>query len=87
MLQLVGGELLQLRDGVGGEEVALHPPLHVGHHRLERLLADFREMPRLVDHPPDCPPIPSAQVLQAFFERIAFQSFQTPPASRDFFSV
>ena len=37
--------------------------------------------------PPDCPPIPSAQVLQAFFERIACQSFHKPPASRDFFNV
>ena len=69
MLQLVGGELLQLRDRVGGEEVALHPPLHVGHHRLKRLLADFRKMPRLVHHPPRLPPHPQraglAGVLRA----------------------
>src|SRR5262249_17753810 len=37
--------------------------------------------------PPLWPPIPSAQVLQAFFERIARHSFQMPPASRAFRQV
>src|SRR5262245_5141369 len=32
--------------------------------------------------PPACPPMPRAQVLQAFFVRIAFQSFHSPPTSR-----
>ena len=31
--------------------------------------------------------MPSAQVLQAFFERMAFQSFRMPPASRAFRQV
>ena len=31
--------------------------------------------------------MPRAQVLQAFFDRIAFQKAKRPPASRDFFSV
>jgi hypothetical protein len=31
--------------------------------------------------------MPSAQVLQAFFERIARQSLNTPPASRAFRQV
>jgi hypothetical protein len=31
--------------------------------------------------------MPSAQVLQAFFERIARQSLRMPPASRAFFQV
>ena len=37
--------------------------------------------------PPPCPPIPSAQVLQAFFERMALKSFHGPPASRAFCQV
>ena len=37
--------------------------------------------------PPRCPPMPSAHVLQAFFERIARQSLSTPPASRAFRQV
>jgi hypothetical protein len=37
--------------------------------------------------PPRWPPMPSAQVLHAFFERMAFQSFQMPPASRPLRSV
>ena len=37
--------------------------------------------------PPAWPPMPSAQVLHAFFERMAFQNFQSPPASRDFLNV
>ena len=40
--------------------------------------------------PPFCPPIPSAHVLQAFFERIAFQSFQNPtrlPMLNEYFSA
>src|SRR5258708_5787287 len=38
--------------------------------------------PSSLTMPPFCPPMPRAQVLQAFFERMAFQSFQSPPASR-----
>ena len=43
--------------------------------------------PSSLTMPPRCPPMPSAQVLQAFFERMAFQSFQKPPASRPLRSV
>ena len=37
--------------------------------------------------PPDCPPMPTAQVLQAFFDRIAFHSGHNPPASWAFLKV
>ncbi len=37
--------------------------------------------------PPRWPPMPSAQVLQAFFERMALHSLKMPPASRAFRQV
>ena len=40
--------------------------------------------PSSLTMPPRCPPMPSAQVLQAFFERMACHSFKMPPASRAF---
>ena len=55
VLHLVGSEGLQLRDRVGLEECRLHRPLHVGDHRLERLLADLGEVAGLVDHPAGLP--------------------------------
>ena len=45
-------EGLQLRDRIRLEEVRFHRPLHVGDHRLQRLLADFREDAPFVGHPP-----------------------------------
>ena len=43
--------------------------------------------PSSLTMPPRWPPMPSAQVLQAFFERIARQSLSMPPASRAFCQV
>ena len=40
------------------------------------LLADLGKWPSSLTMPPRCPPMPSAQVLQAFLERMAFQSFE-----------
>jgi len=37
--------------------------------------------------PPAWPPMPRAQVLHAFLERMAFQNFHRPPASRAFLNV
>src|SRR5262245_1039629 len=37
--------------------------------------------------PPFCPPMPSAQVLQAFLLRIAFHSFHKPPTCWALLSV
>src|SRR5689334_14524697 len=36
------------------------------------------QCPASLRMPPACPPMPSAQVLQAFFERIAFHSCHQP---------
>jgi hypothetical protein len=36
--------------------------------------------PASLTMPPDWPPMPTAQVLQAFFDRIAFQRAHRPPA-------
>ncbi len=80
-------ELLQLRKGVRREKIGQNRPLHVGNHRLQRFFADLGKVPRLVHHSARWPPIPSAQVLQTFFERIAFHSRQKPPASRALESV
>src|SRR5436190_5694428 len=44
-------------------------------------------LPSSLTMPPFCPPMPSAQVLQAFLLRIAFQSLTTPPTSRALLSV
>ena len=43
--------------------------------------------PASLTMPPDWPPMPTAQVLHAFFERIAFQRAHSPPASRAFLKV
>ena len=43
--------------------------------------------PSSLTMPPRWPPMPSAQVLQAFFERMAFHSLRMPPASRAFRQV
>jgi hypothetical protein len=51
VLQLTRREGPQLRDRIRFEEGRLHGPLHVGHHRLERLLADLGKVARLVHHP------------------------------------
>ena len=45
-------EGLQLRDRVRLEEVGFHRALHVRDHRLQRLLADFREDAPFVGHSP-----------------------------------
>jgi hypothetical protein len=82
VFHLARRELLQLRKGVCLPEFWHDRALHVGDHRLERFFADLGKCPASLTMPPACPPIPSAQVLQAFFERMAFQSFQMPPASR-----
>ena len=50
MLHLMGREGAQLRHRIGGEELRLHSPLHVGHHRLERFFAHLGEVARLVHH-------------------------------------
>src|SRR5438128_1760659 len=42
------------------------------------------KLPASLTMPPFWPPMPSAQVLQAFLLRIACQSFHTPPIWRDF---
>ena len=51
VLHLIGREHPQLGQRVGLEKCRLHGALHVGDHRLERLLADLGEVARLVDHP------------------------------------
>src|ERR1700704_3198571 len=43
--------------------------------------------PSSLTMPPRWPPMPSAQVLQAFLERMARHSLRMPPASRAFFQV
>jgi hypothetical protein len=50
--QIVRRELLQLGNGVRGPEIRLDRPLHVGSHRLERLLAELRPTAGLIDHTP-----------------------------------
>ena len=50
VLHLIGREHPQLGQRVGLEEGRLHRPLHVGDHRLERLLADLGEVAGLIDH-------------------------------------
>ena len=41
----------ELGNGVTRKELRRNAVLHVGGHRLQRLLADFGKMPRFVDHP------------------------------------
>ena len=43
-------ELPQGVEVVGGEEFGRESALHIGGHRLHRLLADFGELPGLVGH-------------------------------------
>ena len=50
VLHLVGREHPQLGHRVRLEERRFHRALHVGDHRLERLLADFGKVARLVHH-------------------------------------
>jgi hypothetical protein len=50
VFELVRREGPQLRHGIGLEEGRLHGALHVGDHRLERLLAHLGEVAGLVDH-------------------------------------
>ena len=49
-LELARRQRAQLGDRVAREEVRRDAGLHVRHHRLQRLLADFREVAGLVDH-------------------------------------
>jgi hypothetical protein len=54
-LQLTGTPSLQFLYRVLGPEIGRDGWLHVGSHRLHRLLADLRKGPRFVDHTPFLP--------------------------------
>lgn len=75
-------EGFQLTNTVFLPEIRTNAGLQVRCHGLERFLQTSGNDPASLTMPPFWPPMPNAQVLQAFLDLIACHIFQKPPISR-----
>ncbi len=80
--ELAGGHCGEFIEAVVIEKVFGNPPLQVRGHGLHGFLQTSGNIPFSLTIPPFCPPIPSAHVLHAFFDRSAWYIRRTPPVAR-----